>query len=57
MEKLDVYGFLDYIGLDIENNIHIIMKRNGSQIPLAILKILKNLEGKDIVFSIREFKK
>ncbi len=55
MEKLEIYGFLDYIGLDIENNIHIIIKRNGSPIPLPILKELKELESRDIVFSIRKF--
>ena len=58
MELLNkIYGFLDFLGLDAHGNIHIIIKRNGSKLPLAILKNLKNLEGKDIVFSIREFKK
>ncbi|MEM3592173.1 MAG: hypothetical protein QW702_08790 [Candidatus Bathyarchaeia archaeon] len=55
----EIYGSLEFLGLDAEGNIHLIISRkSNTQTFISKLKILKFMfEGKEIVLSIREFKR
>jgi len=55
----EIYGSLEFLGLDADGNIHLIISRKSNiQTFVSKLKILKYMfEGKEIVLSIREFKR
>lgn len=51
---LDIFAHLEYIGIDAEGNIHIILSKKNKKIIDSIVKIIKMLEGREIYIRINE---
>jgi len=51
---MEIWGKLDYIGLDAEGNIHIIIKKGNTKICNQLIKKSKEFTGKTIRITMKK---
>jgi len=51
---LEIFSTLEYIGIDAEGNIHIIISKKNKKVMESIVKILKPLEGREFYIRFGE---
>jgi len=51
---IEIWGKLDYIGLDAEGNIHIIIKKGNTEIHRQLIKKTKRFTGRTIRITMKK---
>ena len=52
--QFEIWGRLDFIGLDAEGNIHIIIRKRKDKINGYLIKKVRNLHGRKIRITMKE---